>query len=156
MARQKGSGSIILEILIVLCFVLLIFTLYIPKKLWDEEEAETQECRSRMNAIWKVEQEYLRANNVYTDTLQYAIEMVTSDTSYIGVLDTLLYHNDPDSLYTCPSTGLSYILKFTNEEKTGLKVECPNEYREVKYYLFFTKKIDTHGSITDGEKSWTQ
>ena len=156
MARQKGSGSIILEILIVLCFILLILSLYIPKKLWDKEEFEMETCRNRISAIWRLELEYIRKNNVYTDTLKYAVDLIKEDTTFTqAMLDTLLYQNHPDSLYTCPSTGLPYTIKL-RDDKLGIKIECPNEYQTIRYYLFFSKKIDTHGDISDGEKSWTQ
>jgi len=156
MARQKGSGSIILEILIVICFILMVLSLYVPKKIWDEENYETETCRSRMSAIWSLEQKYITQNEVYTDTLQYIVDMIKEDTTYTeAMIDTLLYGNHPDSLYNCISTGLPYSINL-REDKLGIKIECPNEYKEIKYYIFFTKKINTHGSISDGERTWAQ
>ncbi len=156
MANQKAKGSIILEILIVVFFVFLVLSLYIPKKLWDEEDKERELCRNRMTAIWRLEQEYIRKNQVYTDTLDYLINFIKQDTTKSQVMiDTLLFNNPPDSLHNCPSTGLPYILKL-REDKLGIKIECPNEDYTIRYYLFFTKKIENHGSITDGEKSWSK
>lgn len=161
MAKEKKPkrGSIILEILIVVFFAALLFSLYMPKKLWDQEDWERDMCRNRMSAILSIEQRYRNANEVYTDTLQYAIDFLKADTTFTNLTDsekdTLLYNNHPDSLFNCPTLGLPYILKL-NEDKTGLDIECPNEPGEMTFYLFFSKKIENHGDIKNGIKSWME
>ncbi len=81
MARKGYQGSIILEVLIVLLVALLIVVIYIPDKLWEEEEHLTNTCRQNINSIYEAERYYYRHTETYTDTLSKLITFIQNDSA---------------------------------------------------------------------------
>ena len=81
MARKGYQGSIILEILIVLLVILLVIVIYIPDKIWEEEEYLTNTCRNNINSIYEAERYYYRHTESYTDTLSKLITFIQTDSA---------------------------------------------------------------------------
>jgi len=81
MAKVKAKGSIILELLIVVLVIALIATILYPKRIWEEEEKNTENCRSHMDRIFKAEMIFLKYHNNYTDTLDQLISFFKEDTT---------------------------------------------------------------------------
>ena len=87
MARQKSKGSILLEILVVILIVALIVTILYPKKVWDEEENNTNICRINMDRILKAELVYQKYHNNYIDSLPGLISFIKDDTTKQTIKD---------------------------------------------------------------------
>lgn len=104
MADRYGKGSIIYKFLILVLTAALVASIWYPKKLWDQEDRNTVECRYRMSNLHNAELQYLRFKGVYTDSIEELIEYVKTDTMYRQLVDTTftvpLVHliNDFDSL----------------------------------------------------------
>jgi hypothetical protein len=81
MAQAKVKGSIILKILIVVLLAALIGTIMYPKKIWDEEEKNTQTCRDNMDRIFKAEMIFLQHYNNYTDSLNQLTTFFKKDST---------------------------------------------------------------------------
>ncbi len=87
MSDQKGKnalrprGSLLLEILAVLLAAALIFTLTYPKKVWKQEELNTEKCHENMWHIYFAEVTYLDSELAYNDTLEKVINFILSDTT---------------------------------------------------------------------------
>lgn len=81
MAKAKAKGSIILKILIVILAIALIATIMYPKKIWDEEEKNTNNCRTNMDRIFKAEMIFLQNHNNYTDSLDQLISFIQQDST---------------------------------------------------------------------------
>ncbi len=84
-----GSGSIIYKILIVLLSAALIFSIYYPKKLWDEEVENTATSRYRMSNIYNAALQYHRFHHQYTDSLEELINFVKTDSAYHAYVDSM-------------------------------------------------------------------
>ena len=52
---RYGKGSWIYKVLIILLTGALISSIYLPKKLWQEEANNVDECRTRMNNIFNAD-----------------------------------------------------------------------------------------------------
>jgi len=103
MAKAKAKGSIILEILIVILVIALIATILYPKRIWEEEEKNTQKCRANMDRIFKAEMIFLGYHNNYTDSLDQLISFFEQDTTKKAVrqyfmIDTSLAETMTDYL----------------------------------------------------------
>lgn len=93
MAEEKASGSIILEILIVILAAALIGSIIYPKKLKEQEEKDVQLSRQRMSDLFNAELVYQRFNDVYTDSLDQLINFVRSSPQYEGYVDSVIIQN---------------------------------------------------------------
>ena len=89
MAKEKGKGSILLEILIVILVLALIGTILYPKRVWEQSDSDTLECRMHMEKILKTELIYMKYNNTYQDTLDKVISFIKDDTTNTLVLEYL-------------------------------------------------------------------
>ena len=89
MSDQYGKGSIIYKILIVILAVILVASIYYPKKLWDQEAKNTEECRYRMTNLYNAELQFQRFNYAFTDSLDQLIEFIKTDSSYHVLVDSL-------------------------------------------------------------------
>ncbi len=87
MARKKAKGSIILEIFAVILIVGLIVTILYPKKVWDEEEQNTADCRTNMDRILKAELVYQKFHNTYTDSLPGLVSFIKNDSTKEAIVD---------------------------------------------------------------------
>jgi len=89
MSDQYGKGSIIYKILIVILAAVLVASIYYPKKLWDQEAKNTQECRYRMTNLYNAELQFQRFHFAYTDSLEQLIDFVKTDSSYHALVDSM-------------------------------------------------------------------
>ncbi|NOZ60114.1 MAG: hypothetical protein GXO74_00380 [Calditrichaeota bacterium] len=87
MAKDMSKGSIILEILIVILVVALIATILYPKKIWEQEEKNTQLCRSNMDRILKAELVFQKYHNTYTDSLPELVSFIRDDSTKQALRD---------------------------------------------------------------------
>lgn len=81
MAAVKSKGSIILEVLIVLLVVALFATILYPKKIWQQEDKNTQACRTHMDQIFKAQLIYQKYHNTYTGSVDQLIAFIKSKDS---------------------------------------------------------------------------
>jgi hypothetical protein len=87
MAREKSKGSILLEIIAVILVVCLIVTILYPKKVWDEEDQNTADCRTNMDRILKAELVYQKFHNTYTDSLPGLVSFIKDDSTKEAIVD---------------------------------------------------------------------
>jgi hypothetical protein len=87
---NRGRGSILYEVLIVLLAVGLIVSIIYPKKLSEAEMANTKLCRYRMGNIFSAELQYQRFNSVYTDTLSRVIDFIRTNEGYAHYIDSVI------------------------------------------------------------------
>jgi hypothetical protein len=87
MAKAKAKGSIILKILIVILAIALIATILYPKRIWETEERNLENCRAHMDRIFKAEMIFLKYHNNYTDTLNQLISFFKNDTTKESIRD---------------------------------------------------------------------
>jgi hypothetical protein len=81
MTKPKAKGSIILKVLIVILAVALIATILYPKRIWEDEEQNTADCRSNMDRIFKAEMIYMNHHLNYTGDLGQLISFFKEDTT---------------------------------------------------------------------------
>ncbi len=89
MSDHYGKGSIVYKILIVILTAALVASIWYPKKLWEQEERNTEICRYRMENLHNAELQYLRFHNGYTDSLEELINFVKTDSSYHAYVDSV-------------------------------------------------------------------
>jgi hypothetical protein len=87
MAKAKAKGSIILKILIVILAIALVATILYPKRIWETEERNLENCRAHMDRIFKAEMIFLKYHNNYTDTLNQLISFFKNDTTKESIRD---------------------------------------------------------------------
>lgn len=87
---RYGKGSWIYKLLILLLTVALIGSIYLPKKLWQEEADNVVECRNRMNNIFNAALFYQHFNDDFTDSLDLVIEFLKNDSSYHAYVDSVV------------------------------------------------------------------
>jgi len=81
MADAKARGSILYQLLIVVLIAGLVGTILYPKKLWKEEERNTDLCRQRMDHMLRAELLYISTHNTYTDSASKLVDFILGDTS---------------------------------------------------------------------------
>jgi hypothetical protein len=87
---RYGKGSWIYKILIVVLTVALIGSIYWPKKLWEDEARNAQECRNRMNNIYNAMLFFQHFNTEFTDSLDLLIKFIKQDSSYHAYVDSVV------------------------------------------------------------------
>ncbi len=174
--KYKNKGSIVFKVLIVILSVGLFFAIYIPNNIWNEEAMEEAECQFRLKALVTVQDLYYEFNETYADTLTKIQNFALENEEFKFRADSIivfesdidsaeqnktslvnrLYISTPvnlDSLFNCPSSGLSYMLEFV--DKDNYKILCPTEPAEEVVYTVFKKKTYNHGEINqEKEASW--
>ncbi len=75
------KGSIVYKFLIVVLSAALVATILYPKKLWQEEEERTKQCRNNMEHILYSELVYIGDNQTYSDTLEKVVQFIKEDTT---------------------------------------------------------------------------
>lgn len=83
MATPTAKGSIILKLLIVILSAALVATILYPKKIWEEEERNTNTCRANMDRIFKAQMIYLQHHNNYTNNLDQLISFIKDSSKTI-------------------------------------------------------------------------
>ncbi|MDZ7331849.1 MAG: hypothetical protein ONB31_07705 [candidate division KSB1 bacterium] len=117
MATPTAKGSIILKLLIVILSAALVATILYPKKIWEQEERNTNTCRTNMDRIFKAEMIYLQHHNNYTDNLDQLISFIKDSSKtiireYIKA-DTALAEQMLNHLVTTDSRANSIINNLT-------------------------------------------
>lgn len=87
---RNEKGSVLFQILIVILFVGLLFTLLYPNKVWKEEAELANVCQTRMETIRQIEFFYLSDYQVFNDTINVVVENVLKNKAYETALDTLI------------------------------------------------------------------
>ncbi len=131
---------------------------------------------SVMENLYRISDEYTALDSIQIDSLnsvsvefvagEQEKDMFMSKDSFGGWLDTLVskkyvkkelfakYHLTPEHM-RCSVTDLPYRITVRNDVR--LTVESPIRVPiETRRYLFFTQLDSSHGSIVDGEFSWTK
>ena len=87
MSTEKSKGSILLEIIIVILIVTLLVTILYPKKVCNEEEQNTNDCRANMDRILKAELVYQKFHYTYTDSLPGLVSFIKNDSTKEAIVD---------------------------------------------------------------------
>lgn len=77
--KPRPKGSIIFEILIVILTIILILTIWYPKKVWQQLDRDEMLCRDRMHRVYDAEVLYNYKYSTYTDTLDSVMKYVKTD-----------------------------------------------------------------------------
>jgi len=77
--KLRPKGSIFYEILIVILTVILILTIWYPKKVWQKLDREEMLCHDRMHRVYDAEVLYNYKYSTYSDTLDSVIKYVKTD-----------------------------------------------------------------------------
>ena len=92
---QKRNDFI--ELLIVLAFIAMIFTIYVPVGIWEEEDNFRGKSRFRMKTIYGVESFFEQLTDIYESDGLWAMNVVnavrdslTADSTYIGLQTMIL------------------------------------------------------------------
>ena len=167
MATGKRKGSVVYKLIIIILLGGLFASLYIPKGIWKDEIKNEEECHSRILNLWTAETFYRQKTKSYTTSIDSLIEVLKSDEELMATLDTsytyslfpnldtleTIYSMPLDSIRSCPETGLDYIIAISDSTPL-IKIACPNEGSAETVYFFYKKKINNHGSISDGKVTW--
>ncbi len=96
---QKRNDFI--ELLIVLAFIAMIFTIYVPVGIWEEEDNFRGKSRFRMKTIYGVESFFEQLTDIYESDGLWAMNVVnavrdslTADSTYIGLQTMILNNRD--------------------------------------------------------------
>ncbi len=87
---HNEKGHILLQILIVILFIGLLFTILYPNKVWKEEAELANVCQTRMETIRQMEFFYLSDNQAFNDTIPLVVQTVLNNPEFDTALDTLM------------------------------------------------------------------
>ncbi len=87
---HNEKGHILLQILIVILFIGLLFTILYPNKVWKEEAELANICQTRMETIRQMEFFYLSDNQAFNDTIPLVVQTVLNNPEFDTALDTLI------------------------------------------------------------------
>ena len=94
MADTSGKGSIFLKLIIAVLVVVLFAAIVIPKRMWDEEEKNTEVCHQRMGSIFAAELLHQKYTDNYIDDLDSLLTFFTDNLEKYELdfvsLDTML------------------------------------------------------------------
>jgi len=90
MSEEKAKGSLLYKGLIVVLAAMLVGSILYPKKLADEEEANTELCRQRMGEVQKMALQYQKYRGVYNDTLDVLLNFVRTSPQFSGYVDSVV------------------------------------------------------------------
>ncbi len=98
-ARKKVLLSDLLEIVTVFALLFMIISIYVPRAIWDEEEAFEELSHFRMKNIYNVEDFYYQLTGEYSSDVLWAMDVVNAirdslvaDSTYLG--EQILLLND--------------------------------------------------------------
>lgn len=152
MASIERHGTIQGKVLIVVFFVGLLFSIFYPKKIWDETQKKLKESRTRMSTIWAAETFFKNKTKKYTDNLSILLQTLKQDSSYRFLQDSML--TIPlDSILFDPINGQPY--KITLQDSTPIiTIESPVVPSKEKVLGILPREIQNPGSISDGKATW--
>lgn len=90
MSEEKAKGSLLYKGLIVVLAAMLVGSILYPKKLADEEEANTALCRQRMGEVQKMALQYQKYHGVYNDTLDVLLDFIRTSPQFSGYVDSVV------------------------------------------------------------------
>ncbi len=142
---HKAQGSIVLKVVIVLLIGLLIYVIYEPYRIMEEEELYKSESRSRMINIRAAQLQFIGRFGVYSSSIDSLIAFV--DTTFPAGTDTSGIFKPlasgpfvPESLLYAPKSHRKYSL--TSVDTTIIK----------KYLLEDPDGYGSIGSLTDDSR----
>jgi len=77
--KPRPKGSIVYEILIVILSVILILTIWYPKKVWQKLDRNKTLCQDRMHRVYDAEVLYNYKFSTYSDTLDSVMKYIKTD-----------------------------------------------------------------------------
>ncbi len=77
--KLRPKGSIFYEILIVILTIILILTIWYPKKVWQKLSRDEMLCHDRMHRVYDAEVLYNYKYSTYSDTLDSVMKYVKTD-----------------------------------------------------------------------------
>lgn len=77
--KPKPKGNIFYEILIVILTVILVLSIWYPKKVWEKLDRNEMLCRDRMHRMYDAEVLYNYKYSTYTDTLDSIVKYIKTD-----------------------------------------------------------------------------
>lgn len=130
---HKVKGSIVLKIVIALLIGLLIYVIYEPYQIMEEEEANKAESRSRLVNIRSAQLQYIGLFGVYASSIDTLVQFVKdyfptgTDTTEIFkpfangpfVAESLLYTPKSHRKYIVTSVDTTIIKKYLLEDPDG-------------------------------------
>jgi hypothetical protein len=150
---HQAKGSLVLRAIIVVLFGILVWVLYEPYKIREQEEMYKRESRLRMQNIRTAQLKYIEFRGTYarsiTDLVEFVKAGLASDSLNVGMFRPLTSGSFvPESLLYSPKTWKLWELSVV--DTTAIKkwyVEDPNGYGSI-------------GSLTDDSKvnkaSWEE
>jgi len=90
MSDEKAKGSLLYKGLIVVLAAMLVGSILYPKKLIDEEEANTALCRTRMGEVQKMALQYQKYRGTYNDTLDVLLDFIRTSPQFSGYVDSVI------------------------------------------------------------------
>ncbi len=87
---EKGKGSIVYELLIVILGVLLVASILYPKMLKEKEQEYIDMGRWRMDQILKAELQYQKYNGHYSDSLQVVLDFLKTSDAFAHDVDSVI------------------------------------------------------------------
>lgn len=94
MASEKGSGSILFKLLILVAFVALVVVIIIPGRIWDEEKSEKETAQYNMASIFEAEKVYHRITKKYTTDKAELLSVVKADSTIKKTESLVAYTQD--------------------------------------------------------------
>lgn len=91
MAYPKIKGSIILKLVIVILVCVLAYAIYLPKKIWNEEQAEEDECRFRLLSLLSAQIQYFSFNSTFADSVQKIEAFADTNQAFSDKVDSLIH-----------------------------------------------------------------
>jgi len=90
MAYPKTKGSIILKLIIVILACVLVYAINLPKKIWDEEQNEEDECRFRLLALFIAQTQYFSFAETFADSVQKIEALADTNQTFAHKVDSLI------------------------------------------------------------------
>jgi len=137
---QEAKGSPILKGVIVVLLGILLYVLYEPYQIREQEETFRRESRARMTNIRQAQLLYISEHNQYASNLDTLVAFIkTRPDSVLQVLSRPLVLTSfvPESLLLAPKSGRPY--RLTSVDTTVIK----------KYLLEDPDGYGSIGSLTD-------
>ena len=84
MAIPTAQGSPLLKLIILVLVVVLLLSLYVPSLMWSQQRQRINECRLRMDDVYRASQRYTEVNRSYTPSLEEIINFARQDFMMVG------------------------------------------------------------------------
>lgn len=142
---HEARGSIILKVVIVILIGILLYVIYQPYQIREQEELYKRESRSRMVNIRTAELAYIERFNRYTASL---------DTLVNFIKDSMMTSPSQTALFK-PLTSGPFVpesLLFAPKSHKPYSLTAVDTTRIMKYYLEDPDNFGAIGSLTDDSR----